>query len=77
MAMHEEWGRARKSKVKGAIASYLYKLDKKPDELIMVAVFQDKKSYQANAADPEQDRWYRRLRELLQADPLWEDGEIV
>ena len=30
-----------------------------------------------NGRDPEEDRWYRQLRALLEADPEWEDGEIV
>ena len=44
--------------------------------MLLLAVFTDKASYVANANDPEQDRWYRGLRELLAADPTWEDGEI-
>ena len=51
--------------------------DGRPGELIGVAVFEDKASYQANADDPEQERWYFRLRELLEDDPEWEDGEYV
>ncbi|MBI4199805.1 MAG: hypothetical protein HY535_04975 [Chloroflexi bacterium] len=77
VALQEEWSKTRKPKAKGAIAGYLYKLDKKPDEMVLVAVFQDKKTYMANADDPEQDRWYRRFRALLQADPVWEDGEVI
>lgn len=77
IALLKEWERERKPKVKGAIASYLYKKDTNPNELIMAVVFQDKKTYVANAEDPEQDRWYRRVRELLVADPVWEDGEII
>lgn len=71
------WERERKPKVKGAVASYLYKSEKDPGELILAVVFQDRESYFANAEDPEQDRWFRRLRELLAADPTWEDGEII
>lgn len=77
LALMDEWWRARRPKVKGAITGYLYKLDKNPNEMIMAVVFQDKKTYHDNANDPEQDKWYRRFRELLQADPIWEDGEIV
>jgi len=72
-----EWERERKSNVRGAITGLLLKPDNKPGELIGVAVFQDKASYLANADDPEQHRWYTRLRELLQADPEWEDGEYL
>ena len=72
-----EWDHQRKSKVKGAVAGLLLRSDKKSGELVGVAVFQDKSTYQANASDPEQDKWYRRLRELLTADPEWEDGEYI
>lgn len=73
----KEWDRVRKPKVKGAIAGFLLKPDKKSGEFIGVAVFKDRAAYRANADDPEQDKWYRKLRELLQADPAWEDGEYV
>ena len=73
----EEWERERKPKVKGVVASFLMKPDKQSGDLIGVAVFQDKVSYVANADSPEQDRWYRKLRELLEADPQWEDGEYL
>ena len=37
----------------------------------------DRESYRANSEDPKQDEWYRKIRDLLQADPVWEDGEIL
>ncbi len=75
--MFKEWEQQRRPKVKGVVASYLLKPDRKRNEMVAVAVFQDKQTYRANADDPEQDRWYRRMRELLEADPEWEDGEFV
>lgn len=77
LQLMEEWDRTNRPKVKGAIAEYVYKPEKNPGELIMAVVFQDKESYVANADDPEQDKWFRRFREHLEADPLWEDGEII
>jgi quinol monooxygenase YgiN len=77
LALMDEWRQTRKKKIKGAVASYIYRLDRDPGQLVMAVAFQDKKSYRANAEDPEQDKWYRRLREHLQADPVWEDGEII
>lgn len=71
----EQWDRERRPKVKGVVATYLYRLDQ--GGMMGAVVFQDKETYEANANDPEQDRWYRRLRELLEADPEWNDGEIV
>lgn len=71
----EEWGRERRPKVKGFVANYVYKLDK--GGMMGVAVFQSKDDYVANAQDPEQDAWFRKLRDLLEADPEWNDGEIA
>ena len=73
----EEWERERQPKVEGAVAALLLRPDTRPDELVGVAVFQDKAAYTANAGDPDQDKWFRRLRELLQSDPEWTDGEYV
>ena len=72
-----EWDRDRKPNVKGAIGGYLFKPDADAGELIGVAVFEDKESYIANGNDPEQDAWFRKLRDLLQEDPSWEDGEYL
>lgn len=74
VALMEEWARTRGSRVNGARAAYLLRSERQPGELLGVAVFDDQATYQANAADPQQDAWYRRLRETLQADPEWEDG---
>ncbi len=75
--LNDEWQRERKPKVKGALGAYVLRPDNKPDEMILMAIFEDRQTYRANAEDPEQDRWFRRLREHLQADPEWEDGEIM
>jgi hypothetical protein len=77
MALTEEWERERAPKVKGPVAEYVMRPDRDSDEVILVVVFEDEKSYRANAEDPEQDKWYRRLREHLEADPAWEDGQYI
>jgi hypothetical protein len=77
VALLEEWERDHKPKVRGAVGGYLFKPDKQSGELIGVAIFRDRESYTGNANNPEQDAWYRRLREHLQADPEWEDGTIL
>lgn len=77
VALRDEWSKTRGPKVKGAVAGYLYKLDKKPGEYLIVAVFQDKATHTANAQTPEQDAWFRKFRAFIEADPAWEDGEIV
>jgi quinol monooxygenase YgiN len=71
------WETERKPKVTGAIASYVLRSDDHPGQFVGVAVFKDKASYAANADDPEQDKWYRQMRTLLQSDVEWQDGEYV
>ena len=73
----ESWDRERKPNVQGVKANFLMKPDGKARDLIGVAVFENKEFYEANAGDPEQDSWFRRLRELLEDDPQWEDVEYL
>jgi|FaiFalDrversion3_1042247.scaffolds.fasta_scaffold14070_1 quinol monooxygenase YgiN len=75
--LFEDWDRNRAPQARGYRSAYLFKPESRPQELIMVAVFDDKESYMANAGDPAQDAWYRRLRALLTADPRWEDSECL
>jgi hypothetical protein len=53
-----------------------YALDAGGDEVWGVAVFADEKSYRDNASSPEQDAEYRKMRDLLAADPEWHDGTV-
>jgi quinol monooxygenase YgiN len=71
------WWSERGPKVKGAIAGSLHRNAANPSEFILSVVFESKEAYEANAADPEQDRWYQSLRGLLAADPRWMDGDVL
>jgi quinol monooxygenase YgiN len=72
-----QWERTRKPHVAGALASYVFRSRAHPGELVGVAVFDSEANYRKNAEDPSQDTWYRGLRELLVADPAWNDGDVV
>ena len=62
---------------KGYLGELVYQMDSNPNE-VMLAVFLDsKESYHSNANDPEQDKEYRQMRELLDSDPEWNDGEVI
>jgi hypothetical protein len=69
--------RTRGPQMQGARAVYLLRPERQPPELVRVAVFDDEAAYNADAGAPEQDAWYRRLREALEADPEWEDGAYL
>lgn len=73
----EEWERDVRPDVPGALGGYLMKPDNANGELVGVAVFEDRESYRANAESPKQDEWYRKMRDQLEDDPAWEDGEFL
>lgn len=75
--LFKEWELKRKAKLKGATGSFLFVPDSQSGELVGAALFQDKASYLAATRDLEQYRWYRRLRDLLVAEPIWDEGEYV
>ena len=54
-----------------------YELRESDDVMWVTVVFESEDLYRKNAADPEQDKWYRELRAHLVADPEWHDGEIT
>jgi hypothetical protein len=61
--------------IPGMVASYVLH-ENDSDVSWLVAIFQDKATYDANADDPVQDADYREYRALMEADPEWHDGEI-
>ena len=71
------WWSERAPKAKGAMSSTLYKSDANPSEYMLAVMFDSKANYEANAEDPEQARWYEEFRACLDADPVWNDGEVV
>jgi hypothetical protein len=71
------WWRDRAPRVPGALLGTLNRETSDPSELLMTVVFASKAAYEANAADPEQDLWYRDLVALLEGEPRWIDGDVI
>jgi quinol monooxygenase YgiN len=61
----------------GQVAVYVYQMDKNSREYYLVAMFENKESYFANANSPEQGERFTKMMEMLEAEPEWHDGEIV
>lgn len=61
----------------GRVAEYLYQSDTNPDELYLAVVFASEEEYRRNAESPAMDASYRRVRELMTADPEWHDGAVL
>jgi heme-degrading monooxygenase HmoA len=75
--LSRRWLRERAPNVAGFIGEYLVKSADRPGEVMSLVIFDSEENYRKNAADPEQDRWYRQFRALMEADPEWFDGEIT
>lgn len=45
--------------------------------VFLVAIFDDRESYVANADSPEQGADYQRMRAMLEDDPDWMDGTFL
>jgi quinol monooxygenase YgiN len=73
----EEWGTKLRPVHKGVVAAYTFQTDVDPDVVFIVAICEDKASYQAQGDNPDQGAWFERLREHLADDPEWNDGEVL
>jgi hypothetical protein len=62
---------------RGFRATYVMLPDDDEDAVVAGVIFEDQKTYSANAHDPATEEWYGRFRSLLDADPEWTDGEWV
>jgi hypothetical protein len=45
--------------------------------LYLAVVFTSEEAYRRNAESPAMDASYRRVRELMVADPEWHDGAVI
>jgi heme-degrading monooxygenase HmoA len=65
------------SRAKGYAGSFIYQMDKDPNEIYVVVLFNSKQEYFANADSPEQNVEYEKMRKNLTAEPEWHDGEVA
>jgi hypothetical protein len=63
--------------IPGWKADYYFQLDRDSDEFYLVAIFEDKETYIANADSAQQHERYLKFRSFLLEDPEWNDGFIV
>ena len=68
-------GRQVADKIPGLITSYVL-WENDSDTGWLMAIFEDRASYDKNADDPAQHQRYLEYRALMKADPEWHDGEI-
>lgn len=69
----DEWHRTIRPTLGGRVVELNGRSAARPDDRIAIVAMADEATYRALAASPEQDAWYRRLRDHLERDPDWED----
>jgi hypothetical protein len=77
LGMLEEWGRERGSRIAGPIRVYVSRSERDAGVLLNIALFDSRETYEANAKDPEQDAWYRRMVQYCAAPPEWHDHDVL
>jgi len=63
--------------IPGYKTTYVYQMDADPNVYMIAVVFESREAYVANANSPEQDAEYRKMLDLLEGPPEWNDGQIV
>jgi quinol monooxygenase YgiN len=63
--------------IRGWRADYYFQMNNNPEEFYLVAIFEDRDTYEANANSPEQYERYLEFRSFLVDDPQWNDGHVV
>jgi quinol monooxygenase YgiN len=61
----------------GSVALLVFQMDADPNEFILVAVAENEETYRANAESPEQHEVFLEMMQYLEAEPEWNDGQVV
>lgn len=77
LEMIERWHRELRPKLPEFVRDGFYRSQSHPGWYFGYVVFETKEAYERNANDPDQDRWFRDFRELLDGEVAWEDGELI
>lgn len=76
-ALMDEWDRELRPNIWRGGAALIYQLEADPTTFIASAAAPSKKDYFEIADNPDQDKWFQRVRECLAEDPQWNDGEVI
>ena len=75
------WEQEHLPQVTGYVGGYVLEPAAQPPTgpfgILLIVVFDSQDAYTRHRDDPEQDRWYQHLQELLEQAPEWREGEIT
>lgn len=72
-SLMREWSQSIRPLVPGEFVQLVGHADGQPDELVFVALAQDKATYQRLSELPEQDAWFRRFADEIEGEVRRED----
>jgi hypothetical protein len=61
----------------GAVSLSVFKMDADANEIWVVAISESQEAYRSYSESPQSHERYLKMRESLQADPEWHDGEVI
>ena len=76
-AHNEEWKDTIRHQTSGFISVHVFRNPKDAAEWTSVATFVDQYSELENANSLPHKQWYRRMLEMLEAPPVYWQGELV
>src|SRR5690242_4560092 len=72
-ALMAEWQQTIRPRIPGEFVQFVGHSAERPEEMVFIALAQDRETYQNLATMPEQDAWFRRMSEHIDGDVRWED----
>lgn len=60
-----------------SVAILVFRSATDPREIWVAGAFESREAYVANAATPEQNARFERIRALIDGEPEWHDGDVI
>lgn len=75
--LNDVLGMMRDDRPASSVAILVYRSAKDPREIWVAGAFESREAYVANAASPEQNARFERIRALIDGEPEWHDGDVL
>ena len=61
----------------GQVSLSVFQMDADTNEIWVVAISDSREAYRSYSKSPESHKRYLKMREYLDGDPEWHDGEVI